>query len=51
MDYGYYSSIAFVGSVVVYLLAMIAHAAEWASARVSTSWPGAWIRRPRRKAT
>ncbi len=32
-DYGYYSSLAIVTSVVVYLLAMFAHAAEWASAR------------------
>jgi hypothetical protein len=29
----YYSNLAFVGSVVVYALAMLAHAAEWATAR------------------
>ena len=33
MNYGYYSSLALVTSVVVYMLAMFAHAAEWASAR------------------
>ena len=33
MNYGYYSSVALVSSVVVYLLAFFAHAAEWASAR------------------
>ena len=33
MSYEYYSSVALVTSVVVYLLAMSAHAAEWASAR------------------
>jgi len=33
MNYAYYSSVALVSSVVVYLLAFFAHAAEWASAR------------------
>jgi cytochrome c-type biogenesis protein CcsB len=33
MRYEYYSSVALVTSVVVYLLAMFAHAAEWAAAR------------------
>ena len=33
MNLEYYSSAALVTSVVVYLLAMIAHAAEWAAAR------------------
>jgi cytochrome c-type biogenesis protein CcsB len=33
MNYGYYSSLALVSSVVVYAAAMLAHAAEWASAR------------------
>ena len=33
MRYEYYSSVALVSSVVVYALAMFAHAAEWASAR------------------
>ena len=33
MSYAYYSSLALVTSVVVYMLAMFAHAAEWASAR------------------
>jgi len=33
MRYEYYSSVALVTSVVVYALAMFAHAAEWASAR------------------
>ena len=33
MNYEYYSSLALVTSVVVYMLAMFAHAAEWASAR------------------
>ena len=33
MSYEYYSSVALVSSVVVYALAMFAHAAEWASAR------------------
>jgi cytochrome c-type biogenesis protein CcsB len=33
VNYSYYSSVALVGSVVVYLLAFFAHAAEWASAR------------------
>jgi cytochrome c-type biogenesis protein CcsB len=33
VNYGYYSSVALVSSVVVYLLAFFAHAAEWASAR------------------
>ena len=33
MNYEYYSSLALVTSVVVYLLALIAHAAEWAAAR------------------
>jgi cytochrome c-type biogenesis protein CcsB len=33
MTYEYYSSLALVSSVVVYALAMFAHAAEWASAR------------------
>ena len=33
MNYSYYSSVALVSSVVVYLLAFFAHAAEWASAR------------------
>ncbi len=32
-DFGYYSSLSMVTSVVIYLLAMFAHAAEWASAR------------------
>jgi cytochrome c-type biogenesis protein CcsB len=31
--YEYYSNVAFVSSVVVYVLAMFAHAAEWAAAR------------------
>jgi len=33
MTYEYYSSLALVSSVVVYALAMLAHAAEWAAAR------------------
>ncbi|CAA9386062.1 MAG: Cytochrome c-type biogenesis protein CcsA/ResC [uncultured Propionibacteriaceae bacterium] len=33
MNYEYYSSVTLVTSVVVYMLAMFAHAAEWASAR------------------
>ena len=33
MNWEYYSNVALVTSVVVYLLAMMAHAAEWASAR------------------
>jgi cytochrome c-type biogenesis protein CcsB len=33
MTYQYYSSLALVSSVVVYTLAMFAHAAEWAAAR------------------
>ncbi len=33
MRYEYYSSVALVTSVVVYMLAMFAHAAEWAAAR------------------
>jgi cytochrome c-type biogenesis protein CcsB len=33
MTYEYYSSLALVSSVVVYVLAMFAHAAEWAAAR------------------
>ena len=33
MRYEYYSNVAFVSSVVVYVLAMFAHAAEWAAAR------------------
>jgi cytochrome c-type biogenesis protein CcsB len=33
VNYQYYSSLALVTSVVVYLLAMFAHAAEWAAAR------------------
>jgi cytochrome c-type biogenesis protein CcsB len=33
MTYEYYSSLALVSSVVVYTLAMFAHAAEWAAAR------------------
>ena len=33
MNYEYYSSVALVTSVVVYALAMFAHAGEWASAR------------------
>ena len=33
MSYEYYSSLALVSSVVVYALAMFAHAAEWAAAR------------------
>ncbi len=33
MSYAEYSSLALVGAVVVYLLALIAHAAEWAAAR------------------
>jgi cytochrome c-type biogenesis protein CcsB len=37
MRYEYYSSVAFVTSVVVYALAMFAHAAEWASARRITA--------------
>ena len=47
VNYEYYSSLALVTSVVVYLLAMFAHAAEWAAARTdrstesrpATSWP------------
>ena len=34
----YYSSLALVSSVVVYALAMFAHAAEWAAAR-GWAWP------------
>ena len=33
MNLEYYSNLAFVASVVVYALAMLAHAAEWATAR------------------
>jgi cytochrome c-type biogenesis protein CcsB len=33
MNYEFYSSLALVTSVVIYLLSMIAHAAEWAAAR------------------
>jgi cytochrome c-type biogenesis protein CcsB len=33
VNYSYYSSVALVSSVVVYLLAFFAHAAEWAAAR------------------
>ena len=33
MNFAYYSSLALVTSVVVYVLAMIAHAAEWSAAR------------------
>ena len=33
MRFEYYSNVAFVSSVVVYVLAMFAHAAEWAAAR------------------
>ena len=33
MRYEYYSNVALVSSVVVYVLAMFAHAAEWAAAR------------------
>ncbi|MBA3530051.1 MAG: c-type cytochrome biogenesis protein CcsB [Propionibacteriaceae bacterium] len=36
MRYEYYSSVALVTSVVVYALAMLAHAAEWAAARKVT---------------
>ena len=40
MTYEYYSSLALVSSVVVYALAMFAHAAEWAAARrVGTAQP------------
>jgi cytochrome c-type biogenesis protein CcsB len=40
MTYEYYSSLALVSSVVVYALAMSAHAAEWAAARrVGTAQP------------
>jgi cytochrome c-type biogenesis protein CcsB len=37
MNHEYYSNVALVTSVVVYLLAMFAHAAEWASARSVTA--------------
>ncbi|MET0694607.1 MAG: c-type cytochrome biogenesis protein CcsB [Propionibacteriaceae bacterium] len=37
MRYEYYSSVALVTSVVVYALAMFAHAAEWAAARKVTA--------------
>ena len=37
MTYEYYSSMALVSSVVVYVLAMFAHAAEWATARRITA--------------
>ena len=33
MRYEYYSNLALVSSAVVYMLAMFAHAAEWAAAR------------------
>ena len=33
MRYEYYSNVALVSSVIVYALAMFAHAAEWAAAR------------------
>ncbi len=41
MNAEYYSSLALVTSVVVYLLSMIAHAAEWAAARTMDSTEGA----------
>lgn len=41
MDYAYYSSLALVTAVVVYLLALIAHAAEWGAARSLTATRGA----------
>ena len=37
--YEYYSNLALVSSVVVYMLAMFAHAAEWAAARRLTGEP------------
>ena len=39
MTYEYYSSLALVSSVVVYVIAMFAHAAEWATARRGVPQP------------
>ena len=41
MNYEYYSSLALVASAVVYMLAMFAHAAEWAAARRDVADPSA----------
>ena len=41
MNFEYYSSLALVASVVVYLVAMFLHAAEWAAARRVTAEPAA----------
>ena len=47
MNLEYYSNLAFVTSVVVYALAMFAHAAEWAAARrVDTEVPAETVREP-----
>ena len=40
MNYEYYSSLALVTSVVVYMLAMFAHAAEWAGRAAAVSRAG-----------
>ena len=41
MSFEYYSSLALVASVVVYVAAMLAHAAEWAAARQVAAEPAA----------
>jgi cytochrome c-type biogenesis protein CcsB len=41
MNFEYYSSLALVASVVVYVVAMFLHAAEWAAARRVTAEPAA----------
>ena len=50
MTHEYYSSLALVSSVVVYALAMFAHAAEWAAARrlgaAKPPAPSWWMLRP-----
>jgi cytochrome c-type biogenesis protein CcsB len=43
MNYEYYSSLALVASAVVYMLAMFAHAAEWAAARRDVADPSASV--------
>ena len=41
MNFEYYSSLALVASVVVYVVAMFLHAAEWAAARRVSAEPAA----------
>ena len=50
MNLEYYSNLAFVTSVVLYALAMFAHAAEWAAARkVDVATPSPRVSEPSRK--